>query len=221
MKTKVEQDIERRISETADDAGRRAILERARAFKASWVELGEALSLLARNHEYTAWGYKSLTEYCQKELHIRDATVYKLVGNYNFLNAHERGLLERDNIVRLPDPDSLRVLAKAKDEKGINEETYASLRESALTHGRAASTLTRKMRANAGEGEAAPAQERPAAATESELCRRIQSLITSIRLLLGKKKDTPDTVRSALTCLEKFAGGYENNTAAGKSGEAL
>jgi len=208
VRTKVEQDITRRISENAGDEARRSILERARMFKASWVELGEALSLLARNQEYRAWGYKSLTEYCQKELHIREATVYKLVGNFNFLSSHEPNLLKHDNIVRLPDPDSLRVLAKARDEKNMDEAAYASLRESALTQGRAAATLHRKMRANTGGGESEkPEPERPAGFFETELRQRIQSLISSIRLLLGKKKDTPGEVRSALSCLEKFAKG--------------
>jgi hypothetical protein len=217
IKTKVEQDIERRISENADDEFRRSVLERARVFKTSWVELGEVLSLLARNKEYTTWGYKTLTEFCQKELHIREATVYKLVGNFDFLSSHEPALLKRDNIVRLPDPDSLRVLAKAKDEKGLNDEAYASLRESALTHGRTASTLHKKIRATTGTEGNEPTQDHPVA--ESELRRRIQSLITSIRLLLGKKKDTPDNVRSALSCLEKFAKGNEeerNDTANGE-----
>jgi len=202
-KTKAELDIEQRLATTKDEL-RQALLERARVFKSSWVELGEVLSLLGRNQQYKAWGYRSLTEYCQKELHIREATVHKLVGNFDFLSSHDPAMLERDNIVRMPDPDSLRVLTKAREDSKIDEDTYARLRESALTHGYSAATLHRKIKeGDAGAEGAKPAKEKETV-SEAQIRQRIVSLVSSIRLLLGGK-NAPEDVRQALSCLEQFA----------------
>lgn len=211
-KTKAELDIEQRLATTKDEL-RQALLERARVFKSSWVELGEVLSLLGRNQQYKAWGYRSLTEYCLKELHIREGTVHKLVGNFDFLSSHDPSMLERDNIVRMPDPDSLRVLTKAREDSKIDEDTYAKLRESALTHGYSAATLHRKIK-EGGDGENAdkPAREKETV-SEAQLRQRIVSLVSSIRLLLGGK-NTPADVKDALSCLEQFARTDETGTAA-------
>ena len=204
LKTQVEADLERKIAATGDDV-RRTVLERAKVFKSSWVDLGEILSLLARNQQYKAWGYKSLTEYCQKELHIREATVQKLVGNFNFLSSHEPKLLEQDNIVRLPDPESLRVLARAKEDKTLDDEAWSRLKEGAINHGYTAATLHRKIREAGADpaGEQAPKEKE--SQSDTQIRQRIISLVSSIRLLLEKKQDAPGEIREALTCLERFA----------------
>ncbi len=204
-RTQVEADLERKIAASGDDEVRRTVLERARVFKSSWVDLGEILSLLARNQQYKAWGYKSLTEYCLKELHIREATVHKLVGNFNFLSSHEPKMLEHDNIVRLPDPESLRVLARAKEEQKLDDEAWSRLKEGAMNHGYTAATLHRKIRESSPESAREQPEREKESLTDSQLRQRIVSLVSSIRLLLGKKQDTPGEVREALTCLERFA----------------
>ncbi|HPN82661.1 MAG TPA: hypothetical protein PLM00_04675 [Spirochaetota bacterium] len=204
LKTQVEADLERKIASTGDDV-RRTVLERARVFKSSWVDLGEILSLLARNQQYKAWGYKSLTEYCQKELHIREATVHKLVGNFNFLSSHEPKLLEQDNIVRLPDPESLRVLARAKEDKTLDDEAWSRLKEGAINHGYTAATLHRKIREAGAEPSGDQAPKEKESQTDAQIRQRIISLVSSIRILLEKKQDTPGEIREALTCLERFA----------------
>ena len=64
----------------ADDPERVEVLRRARRFKASWIELAEALSNVRRSGDYKKWGYASFEDYTRTELHIRQETADKLVG---------------------------------------------------------------------------------------------------------------------------------------------
>ena len=62
-----------------DDPERAEVLARARRFKASWIELAEALSSVKRSGRWKQWGYESFEAYAQGELRIRQATAEKLV----------------------------------------------------------------------------------------------------------------------------------------------
>jgi hypothetical protein len=103
-----------RLGELADklarggDPERADIVRRAQRFKRSWIELAEGLSALRKSRAYERWGYRDLYEYCQQELHLKAATIDKLVLSYGTLQAHAPEVLERDGVEReIPSVDSV------------------------------------------------------------------------------------------------------------------
>ncbi|MEY4580379.1 MAG: hypothetical protein RL701_5082 [Pseudomonadota bacterium] len=89
-----------RIEASGGDAARVDIVRRAQHFKRSWLELAEGLTALRKNRRYEKWGYSELSEYCQKELHIKAATLDKLVLSYGALREHAPDVLRRDGVAR-------------------------------------------------------------------------------------------------------------------------
>jgi hypothetical protein len=74
---------------------RAAVVGAARRWKASWFELGEALSRVRRGEQFRAWGYASFDDYCKKELHLRSETADKLTGSFSFLRSRAPEIIER------------------------------------------------------------------------------------------------------------------------------
>jgi hypothetical protein len=89
-----------RIEQSGGDAARVDIVRRAQRFKRSWVELAEGLTALRKSRRYEKWGYSDLADYCNKELHIKAATLDKLVLSYGALREHAPEVLRRDGIAR-------------------------------------------------------------------------------------------------------------------------
>ena len=195
-KSWAQKDIENSIEEHEDDPDRQNVLEKARLFKAGWVELAEALSRTAKNRDFETWGYKTLEAYCLKELHIRKNTVTKLIGNYHFLKRKEPQLLEKKELTRLPDINAVNALAKASD-TDIDEETYSRLKEGAVNRGFSAATIAKKMKETKE-----PTQEEKT----GMLKKRIKTLAHSIRLLIAEEGAVPDSITQALKEIEDFSG---------------
>jgi hypothetical protein len=80
----------------AHDPLRAEMIARVRRFKASWFELGEALSNIKRDEGYKKWGYASFEDYCKKELHLKGETADKLTGSFSFLRNKAPEVLGRD-----------------------------------------------------------------------------------------------------------------------------
>ena len=80
----------------ADDPERATVLRRTRAFKRSWLELGEALSEVRRNKSWEKWGYETFEAYAKAELKLRMDTVEKLTGSFMFLHKSAPEVLRRD-----------------------------------------------------------------------------------------------------------------------------
>jgi hypothetical protein len=89
-----------RIENSGGDPARVDIVRRAQRFKRSWLELAEGLTALRKSRRYEKWGYAELSEYCQKELHIKQATLDKLVLSYGALREHAPEVLRRDGVSR-------------------------------------------------------------------------------------------------------------------------
>jgi hypothetical protein len=89
-----------RIEQGGGDPLRVDIVRRAQRFKRSWVELAEGLTALRKSRRYEKWGYSDLADYCQKELHIKAATLEKLVLSYGALRTHAPDVLRRDGVSR-------------------------------------------------------------------------------------------------------------------------
>ena len=195
-KTYAEKDIEQTMQAVAGDSFREGVLATAHKFKSGWVELAEVLNKVNTSGQYEAWGYKSLEQYCLKELHIRRATVAKLIGNYNLISRHEPKLLEKDAIGQFHEYDSIRPLLQAREDGQIDDELYNKLKEGALNKGYTAATVQRKLKESSDD-----TPESRAAAIR----KRIKQLVHSIRTLLQFQGTVSDDVNQALQVLESHA----------------
>src|SRR5262249_39235295 len=68
----------------AHDPERADMIARVRRFKASWFELGSALTEMRRTERFKEWGFANFEDYCRRELHLKRETADKLTGSYAF-----------------------------------------------------------------------------------------------------------------------------------------
>jgi hypothetical protein len=120
----------------ADDPERATVLHLSRKFKASWLELGEALSDVKRNKTWERWGYDSFENYAKNELKLRGDTVDKLTGGYMFLHKRAPEVLSRDPLESLPTMKAIdylrRVEEKAAADDSIPQATVLDVRKQIL-----------------------------------------------------------------------------------------
>jgi hypothetical protein len=116
----------------ADDPERAELLRRARRFKASWIELAEALTDARRGGQWKAWGFETFEEYTGKELHLRPETVDKLTGSYSFLQRRAPAVLARDGLeAPVPSYQAIDFLRRA-EEQGGHEEAVEEIRRKVI-----------------------------------------------------------------------------------------
>lgn len=120
----------------ADDPERATMLRLTRRFKASWLELGEALSEVKRQKAWERWGYDSFETYAKNELKLRPDTVEKLTGSYMFLHRSAPEILRRDPLSSLPTMKAIdylrKVEEKAAEDDSIPQETLVDVRKQIL-----------------------------------------------------------------------------------------
>jgi len=145
-RTKTEADLDARIHQFKDDTERVDILRRARSFKASWVELGEALTHVMREDSWKRWGYDSFDAYCTRELHLRRETAHKLVGSYGFLKTRAPSVLRRDGLsAPIPSLASVEFWKRAEEKADdAPEAAVAELRRAVVEEAQPASALKRR-----------------------------------------------------------------------------
>jgi len=80
-KTKIDAALAEAEREHEGDPERADLLRRTRRFKASWIELAEALTESRRRGDFRRWGYESFEDYTRRELYLRQETVDKLTGS--------------------------------------------------------------------------------------------------------------------------------------------
>jgi hypothetical protein len=129
-RTKVDAALAQAEEEHADDPERAEMLRRTRRFKASWLELAEALSEARRSAHYKRWGYASFEDYTKKELHLRQETVDKLTGSFMFLKKRAPEVLTRDGLSRtIPTYQAVDFLRRAEAEEDAPEEAVEAIRQ--------------------------------------------------------------------------------------------
>jgi DNA-binding transcriptional ArsR family regulator len=117
------------LERTGGDPARVDIVRRAEKFKRSWVELAEGLWALRKQRKYEQWGYSELHEYCQKELHIKSATIDKLMMSYGTLREHAPDVLKRDGVARdIPSLEAVEYFSRALPPSDDEEPTTSTRR---------------------------------------------------------------------------------------------
>ncbi|WP_298270377.1 hypothetical protein [Geobacter sp.] len=146
-KSSGERHIERVMDGLDPSSERFQVLQSAKRFKSSWVELGDRLLAVGSRNLYREWGYGSFEEYCTREIRIKKETAQKLTLAYRFIEKHEPEILARREEPRpLPDYRSIDLLRQAREEKGFSDEEYADLRKSIVEQERSHPTVLKQFR---------------------------------------------------------------------------
>jgi hypothetical protein len=132
----------------ADDPERSSLVRLTRRFKASWLELAEALSDVKRQKTWERWGYDSFESYFKGELKLRAETVEKLTGSFMFLHKRAPQVLARDPLdAPMPSYQAIdflrRAEERAEEDHSVSEETIEDIRKKVLDEGTPIATVAR------------------------------------------------------------------------------
>lgn len=147
--TKTDRAMEDQLLAVSDDPERADTLQKARAFKRTWLELADALARVQKQGSWTRWGFDSFDAYCRRELHLKQSTVAKLLGSYRFLETSAPRVLERARSqpeAPVPSIAAVEFVQKATDRGAADEETLQTIRKAAFEDAQDAPLLTRKFR---------------------------------------------------------------------------
>jgi hypothetical protein len=136
--TKTDRAMEDQLLAVANDPERADTLAKARAFKRTWIELADALARVQKQASWQRWGYTDFDAYCRKELHLRQATVAKLVGSYRFLESSAPKVLERARTqptAPVPSLAAVRFVEDATRRGAADAETMETMRRVAFDEG--------------------------------------------------------------------------------------
>lgn len=141
LKTKSLRNLEQKMEGMDRDSLRYLVLESAKHFKTSWVELGRSLYSVWKDRLYKGWGYTTFDAYASKEAGIRKQTAMKLLRSYYFLEKEEpaylrEGYAESVEAARVPGYESIDVLRLAKNKKALGEEEYSNFKKEIFEKGR-------------------------------------------------------------------------------------
>lgn len=151
-KTKSIERLEQKIMEMDENTLRRHILESAKNFKTSWIELGRALYSVWRDKLYKEWGYSTFDAYVAKEIGIRKQTGMKLLRSYYFLEKEEPDYLRSDYVreteaANVPGYESIDVLRQAKQKKGLDFGDYQQIKKEIFEKGKDAREVKKDLTA--------------------------------------------------------------------------
>ena len=148
--TKSLDNIEERLKDLDAGSLRHHILENAKNFKVSWVELGRALYTVWKDKLYKDWGYSTLDAYTGKEIGIRKQTAMKLLKSYYFLEKEEPQYLKQEYIQNapvsiVPSYESVDILRQAKGKKNLDAQDYAGLKKEIFEDGKDAREVKKEL----------------------------------------------------------------------------
>ena len=183
QKSKSVQRMEEQMGTLSPESLRYRVLECARNFKSSWIELGQYLYAVYKDKLYRDWGYGTFDAYCAKEIGIRQPTALKLLKSYYFLEKEEPDYLKRQSASReegksssgapagttdVPSLDSVNALRLARQSEKISEKDYEKIRQDVLDKGQEAAEVKKKIKyfIKTAPVKELPLEERKAAAAK-------------------------------------------------------
>ncbi len=150
-KTRSIKNIERKMEEIPPESLRYQVLENAKKFKTSWIELGQILYAAWKDKLYKGWGYSEFDTYTSKEIGIQKQTALKLLRSYAFLEKAEPRYLKKEyteeaNAAEVPTYEAVDVLRRASANKEIDKEDYARIKKYVLEKGKDAREAQKDLR---------------------------------------------------------------------------
>jgi hypothetical protein len=193
LSTKALAGIEKRLEDIDEGSMRHKILQSAKNFKVSWIELGQSLYTVYRDKLYREWGYTTFEAYTAKEIGVKKTTALKLLKSYYFLEKEEPAYLQKEqvsaastepsDVASVPNYESVNLLRLAKNKKALDEDEYRDLKkqifESGKDAGEVRKSLTSMMRQRE-ELEPEEARRKKKTAVLKRLVSTLRTLKTDI-----------------------------------------
>ena len=184
IKSKSLKNIEAKMENLDVNSLRYHILESAKNFKCSWIELGRSLYAVWKDKLYKEWGYVNFDIYVSRETGIRKQTAMKLLKSYYFLEKEEPQYLKNEYAVsaqpaNLPGYESVNILRQAKNNKGLDEDDYRNLKKEVFEKGRDAQELKKNLGVIIRQRQ----ELLPEAAQEKKRYSALKRLLGQLRLL--------------------------------------
>ena len=178
--TKTDRKMEDQMLAVSRDPVRADTLQKARAFKRTWLELAEALSRANEKRLWEKWGFSDFDQYCRKELHMRSSTVAKLLGSYRFLETSAPRVIERARTdhfeAPIPSLPAVEFVQRATEKGAADEETLHAIQRVAFEEGADVPVLNKQFGKLAFPETNRDRREK-LRATIAQTARRLSSLI--------------------------------------------
>ena len=146
-KPKSIQNLEAKMESLDINSLRYHILESAKNFKTSWIELGRSLYSVWKDKLYKDWGFSTFDLYTAKEIGIKKPTAMKLLRSYYFLEKEEPAYLENEHTetAKLPSYEAVDLLRKAKIKKTLDSQGYSKLKKEIFEDGKDVQAVKRDL----------------------------------------------------------------------------
>ena len=150
-KSKSIRNLEDRMGNLEPDSLRFRVLDAAKSFKSSWIELGQFLFTVYKDKLYRDWGYQTFEAYCGKEIGIRQNTAVKLLKSYSFLEKEEPEYVKPEAMSerkpdRIPSFEAVNSLRLAHENERVSEDQYEDLRQDILEEAKEDSEIKKKIK---------------------------------------------------------------------------
>jgi hypothetical protein len=183
-KPKSLRNIEEKMGSLDASSLRYQVLESAKNFKCSWIELGRSLYSVWKDRMYKEWGYVNFDIYTSREIGIRKQTAMKLLKSYYFLEKEEPQYLKTDYTdsakpANIPSYESVNILRQARDKKGLDEDDYLNLKKEIFERGKDAQEVKKNLGAIIRQRQQLDSQE----IQEKRRLSTLKRLLGHLRLL--------------------------------------
>ena len=178
--------MEEQMGSLSPESLRYRVLESAKNFKTSWMELGQYLYSVYKDKLFRDWGYGTFEAYCAKEIGVRQQTAVKLLKSYYFLEKEEPEYLKRPFDARsalaqgkqadIPSFESVNALRLAKQSDKISEKDYAKIRQEVLDKGQEVAEVKKKIKYLL---KTAPVKELPLEERKTTAAKKITAYLES------------------------------------------
>ncbi|MFC1570578.1 hypothetical protein ACFL4E_02220 [Candidatus Omnitrophota bacterium] len=197
-KTKAIRNLEEKMEDMTPDSLRYKVLDSAKDFKTSWIELGQILYTVWKDKLYKDWGYTEFDSFTIKEIGIQKQTALKLLRSYSFLEAREPRYLKKDYVedaaaTQVPTYEAVDVLRRASTNKDIDQEDYSKIKKYVLQDGKDAKEVQKNLTQIIKDNQELDPEEAYAKKRTARL-RRFLSLLKSIKVELQSSKDLPEKI---------------------------
>ncbi len=194
-KTKAIKNIEQKMEEMTPDSLRYKVLESAKDFKTSWIDLGQILYTVWKDKLYKDWGYSEFDAFTSKEIGIQRQTALKLLRSYSFLESSEPRYLKKDYVegaaaTQVPTYEAVDVLRRASNNKDIGERDYSKIKKYVLEDGKGARDVQKDLTKIIRDNEQLEPEEKHQKKRITRL-RRFLSLLRSIKVEIQSSNDLP------------------------------
>jgi hypothetical protein len=198
FKTKSLSMIEEKMSGLDTESLRFQILQNAKSFKTSWIDLGQSLYSVWKDKLYKDWGFMTFDAYTSKEIGIRKNTALKLLKTYYFLEKEEPHLLNKDYVKtkdasEVPSYESVDVLRLAKKKQLLDEDDYRRFKKDIFEKGRDGREVKKDLTALIKQREELEPDEARKRKREMTI-RRLLSSLKSLKRELEVTKILPSDV---------------------------